>query len=279
MKVWFITGAARGLGRATAEAALKAGYRVVATGRDIATIEAALGADEERLLTVRLDVTDAGSIADAVKVAIQRFGRIDVLVNNAGYGQLGAFEETSADAIERQFATNVFGVFAVTRAVLPTMRAQRAGHVITISSMVGAVGVDGASVYAATKFAVSGWSESLSRELARFGIHATAVYPGYFRTDFLDGSSMQLADLSLDDYAETTAASTVRRSSFNHRQAGDPAAFGKSMIALVEAKHPPAWFVAGSDSLRAIRNRNAAQESALREWETLAASTDFPEGS
>ena len=279
MKVWFITGAARGLGRATAEAALKAGHRVVATGRDVATIEAALGTDKDRLLIVRLDVTDAGSIAEAVKVAIERFGRIDVLVNNAGYGQLGAFEETSPEAIERQFATNVFGVFAVTRAVLPTMRAQRSGHVITISSMVGAVGADGASVYSATKFAVSGWSESLSRELARFGIHATAVYPGYFRTDFLDGSSMQLADLSINDYAEATAASTARRSSFNHRQAGDPAAFGEAMIALVAAKEPPAWFVAGSDSLRAVRSRNAAQDSALRDWEALATSTDFPEGS
>jgi NAD(P)-dependent dehydrogenase (short-subunit alcohol dehydrogenase family) len=278
MKTWFITGAARGLGRATAEAALKAGYRVVATGRDRAAVEAALGVNQDRLLAARLDVTDEASIAEAVRIATDRFGGIDVLVNNAGYGQLGAFEETSREAVERQFATNVFGVFAVTRAVLPTMRAQRSGHVVTISSMVGAVGADGASVYAATKFAVSGWSESLCLEVARFGIHATAVYPGYFRTDFLDGSSMRLADLSLDDYAATTAVATERRASRNHRQSGDPAAFARAMIELVETKDPPVWFVAGSDSLRAIRERNAAQCDALREWEKVATSTDYLEG-
>lgn len=277
MKTWFITGAARGLGRATAEAALKAGDRVIAAGRDQAALEAAFGTNQDRLLCVRLDVTDDKSIAAAVQIATERFGRIDVLVNNAGYGQLGSFEETSAEAIERQFATNVFGVFSVTRAVLPLMRAQRSGHVLTISSMVGAVGADGASVYAATKFAVSGWSESLSHELARFGIHATAVYPGYFRTDFLDGSSMQLADLSLDDYAQATALATERRAARNHRQSGDPAAFGRAMVTLVETKDPPVWFVAGSDSLRAIRARNATQSDTLQEWEQVSTSTSYGE--
>jgi NAD(P)-dependent dehydrogenase (short-subunit alcohol dehydrogenase family) len=278
MKTWFITGATRGLGRATALAALEAGDRVIATGRDRAAVSEALGPDGDRLLSARLDVTDRTSIDVAVRAAVERFGRIDVLVNNAGYGQLGAFEEISPEAVERQFATNVFGVFAVTRAILPLMRAQRAGHVITISSMVGAVGVDGGSIYAATKFAVSGWSESLSHELARFGIKVTAIYPGYFRTDFLDRSSMRLADLSLEDYARTTATATERRSSRNHRQAGDPAAFGRAMVELARSPEPPVWFVAGRDALRTIGEHNAAQTSAMDAWHMLSASTDFPEG-
>lgn len=278
MKTWLITGASRGLGLETARAALAADDRVVATGRDPKGLPEALRAGPDRLLALPLDVTDGPSIDAAVAAAMKAFGRIDVLVNNAGYGQLGAFEETSSEALARQFETNVFGVFAVTRAVLPIMRAQRSGHVISISSMVGAVGVDGASVYAATKFAVSGWSESLSHELARFGIHATVVYPGYFRTDFLDGSSMKLADIRLDDYAEATAIATERRASRNHRQSGDPAAFGRAMIELVEAEKPPIWFVAGHDSLRAVRQRNAAQAEALEAWETLSVSTDFSEG-
>lgn len=277
MKTWLVTGASRGLGLETARAALAAGDRVVATGRDPARLAAVLPGGPERVLALPLDVTDGASIEKAVSAAMEAFGRIDVLVNNAGYGQLGAFEETSPEAVARQFETNVFGVFAVTRAVLPVMRAQRAGHVITISSMVGAVGVDGASVYAATKFAVSGWSESLSHELARFGIRATAVYPGYFRTDFLDGSSMRLADLSLADYAETTAAATERRAGHNHRQSGDPAAFGRAMVELVEAKEPPIWFVAGADALRALRKRNDAQTESLNAWEELATATGYPD--
>ncbi|MBX3573567.1 MAG: SDR family oxidoreductase [Mesorhizobium sp.] len=199
MKTWFITGATRGLGLATARAALAAGDQVSATGRDTNRLRDALG-DHPRLMVLALDVTVDAEINAAVTAATDRFGRVDVLVNNAGYGQLGAFEETSQDAIERQFETNVFGVFRVTRAVLPIMRAHRSGHVITISSMVGLVGVDGGSVYCASKFAVAGWSEALSVELARFGIHATSVHPGYFRTDFLDRSSRRLADLSIDDY-------------------------------------------------------------------------------
>ena len=278
MKTWFITGASRGLGLETARAALAAGDRVVATGRDPAPLHEALSGTPDRVLALPLDVTDGPGIAAAVAAAMERFGRIDVLVNNAGYGQLGAFEEISPEAIARQFETNVFGVFAVTRAVLPVMRAQRAGHVVTISSMVGAVGVDGGSVYAATKFAVSGWSESLSHELARFGIRATVVYPGYFRTDFLDGSSLKLADRALDDYAETTAIATERRATRNHHQSGDPAAFGRAVVELVEAAEPPIWFVAGRDALRALRQRNAAQDEALRAWEAVSTATDLPEG-
>lgn len=277
MKTWFITGATRGLGLATAQAALAAGDRVVATGRDLSRLTDTL-AEDPHLLALEVDVTDEPNIEAAVSVARHRFGGIDILVNNAGYGQLGAFEETSQDAIDRQFETNVFGVFRVTRAVLPIMRAQRSGHVITISSMVGLVGVDGGSVYCASKFAVAGWSEALSVELARFGIHATSVHPGYFRTDFLDRGSMRLADLSIDDYRDTTERATRRRDSVNGRQAGDPAAFGKVMVELAHSDNPPVRFAAGSDALKVMREKGIALQESADTWADLSASTDFPSG-
>jgi NAD(P)-dependent dehydrogenase (short-subunit alcohol dehydrogenase family) len=277
MKTWFITGATRGLGLETARAALAAGDQVVATGRDVARLGEALGGHGDRLLSLTLDVTDQADVERAVITAAVRFDRIDVLVNNAGYGQLGAFEETSAEAIERQFETNVFGVFRVTRAVLPLMRRQRSGHIITISSMVGLVGVDGGSIYCASKFAVAGWSEALSLELARFGIRATSVHPGYFRTDFLDRSSMRLADLSIDDYRETTERSTRRRDSVNHRQAGDPAAFGRAMVKLADAEEPPVRFAAGSDAVRVMADKGTSLLESAKAWRDLSVSTDFAE--
>lgn len=275
MRTWFVTGATRGLGLETARAALGAGDRVVATGRDVGRIADSLAGAGERLLALALDVTDDAAVEAAVARAVERFGGIDVLVNNAGYGQLGAFEETSAEAVERQFATNVFGVFRVTRAVLPLMRAKRAGRIINISSMVGVVGVDGGSVYAASKFAVTGWSESLSKELARFGIRVTSVHPGYFRTDFLDGSSMRNADLSIPDYAESSAVAIRRRASYNHNQAGDPVAFGRAMVALADAAEPPVLFAAGSDAVRAVTGKATAMLDDVAAWRDLAVSTDF----
>lgn len=277
MKTWFITGATRGLGLETARAALASGDNVVATAREIARLADALPASD-RLLCQPLDVTDEKSIESAVAAGVSRFGRIDVLVNNAGYGQLSAFEETSPEAIERQFETNVFGVFRVTRAVLPIMRAQRSGHIITISSMAGLVGLDGGSVYCASKFAVAGWSEALSAELKRFGIHATSVHPGYFRTDFLDGSSMRHADLSLDDYRESTAKATTRRQAYNHNQAGDPAVFGRVLVELAANNEPPVWFAAGSDAAAVMRKKADALLGNAEEWAALSGSTDFPPG-
>lgn len=276
MKTWFITGATRGLGLETARAALAAGDRVVATGRDVARVGEGLGGAADRVLALPLDVTDDAAVGAAVAAAVERFGGIDVLVNNAGYGQLGAFEETSPEAIGRQFETNVFGVFRVTRAVLPHMRARRAGRIINISSMVGLVGVDGGTVYAASKFAITGWSESLGKELARFGIFVTSVHPGYFRTDFLDGSSMKGADRSLADYAESSAVATRRRASYNHNQAGDPAAFGRAMVALAGAAEPPAMFVAGSDAVALVAGKAEAMQDILAAWRDLSVSTDFP---
>ncbi len=274
MKTWFITGASRGLGLATARAALALGDQVVATGRDPHKITRVLG-DDGHVLAAMLDVTDPKSIERAVGAAVDRFKRIDVLVNNAGYGLLGAFEELSASSIEKEFATNVFGAFAVTRAVLPVMRAQRAGHVISIASLCGLVGLDMVSIYCSTKFALAGWSESLSLELARFGIHATVVYPGMFRTDFLDGSSAVHADLSIKDYTEAATAARQGRDTANHRQMGDPAIFGRVMIAMANAAHPPVHFAVGSDSFDAMIDKAAALQSAAEKWRDLTMATDI----
>jgi NAD(P)-dependent dehydrogenase (short-subunit alcohol dehydrogenase family) len=275
MKTWLITGASRGLGLETARAALAAGDQVVATGRNPRTIESALGAGRDRLLSVALDVTDPGSVAAAVEDAKAHFGRIDILVNNAGYGQLGAFEEISQDAIEQQFETNVFGVFRVTRAVLPVMRAQRSGHIMTISSMVGIVGVKGGSIYCASKFAVAGWSEALNVELARFGIRATVVHPGYFRTDFLDRSSVRHADLSIDDYRPSTGGTAKRANSHDRRQLGDPAAFGRTMVELANASEPPVRFAAGTDAVKVMHEKGTALQESAATWHALSVSTDF----
>ncbi|MEU3984068.1 SDR family NAD(P)-dependent oxidoreductase [Streptomyces sp. NPDC026672] len=275
MKTWLITGAGRGLGLETARAALAAGDQVVATGRKPESVSAALGTDNERLLTVALDVTDERSIEAAVQAAVDRFGRIDVLINNAGYGQLGAFEEHSAAAVERQFATNVFGVFAVTRAVLPTMRAQRSGHIITVSSICGLVGFNNCSIYSAAKFAVGGWSESLSIELAPFGISATVLYPGTFRTDFLEQGSYGTADLSIDDYAEANAAATEGRAAQNHNQAGDPAVFGQVVVELAHAEKPPTLMGVGSDAVQVLKGRATDLRQNADEWHDLAVSTDI----
>ncbi len=274
MKTWFITGASRGLGLEIARAALAKGDQVVASGRDPSRIASALG-NSDHALAVALDVTDDQSIEAAIGAAVARFGRIDVLVNNAGYGLLGAFEELSAGSIEKEFATNVFGAFAVTRAVLPIMRAQRAGHVISIASLCGLTGLDMVSVYCSTKFALAGWSESLSLELARFGIHATVVYPGMFRTDFLDGSSVVHADLSIEDYKEAAVVAKQTRDAANHQQMGDPVAFGRAMVEIANAEKPPVHFAVGSDGLKTMMEKAMTLQSAADAWRDLSVSTDI----
>ena len=275
MKTWFITGANRGLGLEVARAALQSGDKVVATARNPKQIEQALEGFAETLYTVPLDVTDRNGVEEAVASAQAWSGRIDVLVNNAGYGQLGAFEEIAAETVSRQFATNVFGVFDVTRAVLPIMRAQRSGHVITISSIAGMQGFEGSSIYCATKHAVSGWSEGLSREVAPFGIKVTCVYPGRFRTDFLDGSSVRYGDRAIEDYA---TASSRHRQAFdanNHQQIGDPRRFAEAMMALVGTEEPPLWLPTGSDAYAVFANKSTALANNIEQWKELVLSTDF----
>lgn len=273
-KIWFVTGAARGIGFEIARAALAAGDSVVASGRDRAKLAQVFAADGARVLAVELDVAEEAQAEAAVAAAVERFGRIDVLVNNAGYGQLGLFEENEPGDIERQFATNVFGTFHVTRAVLPVMRRQRSGRIFNLSSMGGALGFVGASVYCATKFAVEGFSESLAPEVEPFGIHVTIVEPGFFRTDFLDRSSVRYGRRAIADYAAFSADTRSTYQAHNHRQAGDPAKLGAALVELASLSEPPLRYVAGSDAVDAILGSLAERQGEIERWRRLSVATD-----
>jgi NAD(P)-dependent dehydrogenase (short-subunit alcohol dehydrogenase family) len=274
-RVWFITGASRGLGALIAEAALADGNAVVAAGRNAAAITERFG-NAPALLPVALDVTNEAQAQAAVQAALERFGRIDVLVNNAGFGLLGAVEESSDADVRRMYDTNVFGLLNITRAVLPVMRAQRGGHVINMSSIGGYRAAPGFGAYSSTKFAVEGLTEALQKELQPLGIHATVVEPGYFRTDFLDASSLAVAQNVIADYDETSG--NVRRvaARMNHNQPGNPAKLAAAMIELVDAKTPPLRLPLGTDTLKAIAEKNAYVTQETETWKALSASTDFP---
>jgi NAD(P)-dependent dehydrogenase (short-subunit alcohol dehydrogenase family) len=274
MRVWFITGASRGFGALIAEAALKAGDAVVATARDPATVTARLG-QHERLLAIRLDVTSELEAHEAAGQAVKRFGRIDILVNNAGYGLLGAIEEASAAETQRLFGTNVFGLLGVTRAVLPHMRRQRSGHIINISSVGGYTGYPGWGVYGATKFAVEGISEALAGEVAPLGIKVTVVEPGFFRTDFLDESSLARTAQQIDDYHESVGKTRAHAADVNHGQRGDPRKLAQAFLRLVDARTPPLRLPLGSDTVERIEAKNAFVAKELAEWMEVATSTDF----
>ncbi|TCR72205.1 oxidoreductase [Rhizobium sp. BK376] len=276
MKTWFITGASRGLGMEVARAALDVGDTVVATARNPGQIKDALPGYGDRLQALALDVTDPAAIDATVGEANRKLGSIDVLVNNAGYGQLGAFEEIERTTLAQQFATNVFGVFDVTRAVLPIMRAQRSGHIITISSIAGIEGFAGSSVYCSTKHAVSGWSEGLGREVAPFGIKVSCVYPGRFRTDFLDGSSVRFGQISIEDYHMFSSQRRQDLEANNHQQIGDPVKFGATILSLVNMADPPARLATGSDAYAVLSKAAKSLEANAEEWKGLTLSTDFP---
>ncbi|KVG72189.1 oxidoreductase [Burkholderia ubonensis] len=273
-RVWFITGASRGIGALIAEAALADGNAVVAAGRHVPAIVERLG-ESVALLPVELDVTDEAQAKAAVQAAVEKFGRVDVLVNNAGFGLLGAVEESADKDVRRMYDTNVFGLLNVTRAVLPTMRANRSGHVINISSIGGYRAAAGFGVYSSTKFAVEGITEALHAELKPLGVHATVVEPGYFRTDFLDASSLVVASDVIDDYDETSGAVRRKAVQMNHNQPGDPVKLAAAMIALVDAPNPPLRLPLGTDTLAAIAAKNAYVAQETETWKALSASTDF----
>lgn len=274
-RVWLITGASRGIGALIAEAALADGNAVIAAGRNVDAIAKRLG-ESPALLPVALDVTDEAQAKAAVAAGLARFGRIDVLVNNAGFGLLGAVEESSDADVRRMYDTNVFGLLNVTRAVLPTLRAQRAGHVINLSSLGGYRSGAGFGAYCSTKFAVEGLTEALHAELKPLGIHATVVEPGYFRTDFLDATSLTVAGAIIDDYDATSG--NVRRiaAGLNHQQPGDPAKLAAAMITLADAATPPLRLPLGTDALRVIAEKNEYVAEETEAWKALAQSTDFP---
>jgi len=274
-RVWLITGASRGIGARIAEAALAQGDAVVATSRSAASVEQRLGA-HDALLPLALDVTDETQALHAVGAALDRFGRIDVLVNNAGYGLLGAVEEATAEEVLRLYDTNVFGLLHVTRAVLPALRAQRAGHVVNISSLGGVQSSAGFGLYCSTKFAVEGITEALHAELAPLGIHATVVEPGYFRTEFLDSASLAVSPRVLEDYAESVGAVREAARRINLNQPGDPVRLAQAVMQLVASPTPPLRLPLGTDTLQAIADKHAFVAKETAQWRAVAASTDFP---
>ncbi|AMW84034.1 3-oxoacyl-[acyl-carrier protein] reductase [Pseudomonas yamanorum] len=273
-RVWLVTGASRGIGAKIVAAALAHGDAVVATARNAQTVIERFGA-QPCLLAVQLDVTDETQAADVARAAVEHFGRIDVLVNNAGFGLLGAVEEASADEVRRLYETNVFGLLNVTRGVLPFMRQARSGHVINISSVGGFRSGAGFGTYCSTKFAVEGLSEALHAELAPLGVKVTVVEPGYFRTDFLDGNSLVESPLIIDDYAATSGEVRKLAKVYNQQQPGNPELLAVAMIKLVEAPHPPMRLALGTDTLQAIEDKLAYVKEETAAWRELSASTDF----
>jgi NAD(P)-dependent dehydrogenase (short-subunit alcohol dehydrogenase family) len=277
-KIWFITGAGRGMGVDIARSALAAGHAVVATGRNTDVVRDALG-EADALLVVELDITSLASAEAAVQVALERFGRVDVLVNNAGNFYAGFFEELTPDQIERQLNTNLVGPMNVTRAVLPVMRNQRAGTVVSISSTAGIVGQEFCSAYAASKFGLEGWMESLRFEVEPFGIHTTIVEPGFFRTELLTAESTAYAELSIDDYTERTAQTRPAWESMSGRQTNDPAKLADALLTVVDQEHPPLRWVAGADAVETVEQKAKellAQVDAYRELSSSLA-VDEPE--
>jgi NAD(P)-dependent dehydrogenase (short-subunit alcohol dehydrogenase family) len=254
-KVWLVTGAGRGMGVDIAKAALAAGNAVVATGRRPEAVEQALGGAQDDLLIVKLDVTSPADAEAAVQAAVERFDRIDVLVNNAGNFYAGFFEEISPEDFRAQIETTLFGPVNVTRAVLPVMRAQRSGLVVAISSTAGIVGQEFCSAYAASKFGVEGWIESLTPEVAPFGIRTMVVEPGFFRTELLTPESTNYAESSIDDYAERTEQTVAVWNSMNGQQGGDPAKLANALVRLTGQEEPPLRFAAGADAIATVEQK------------------------
>ncbi|MFE7394118.1 SDR family oxidoreductase [Streptomyces sp. NPDC057582] len=248
-KVIFVTGAGRGLGTDIARQALAVGNQVVATGRRPVSVLESLGGEQDNLLVTALDITSADAAQAAVDTAMNRFGRIDVLINNAASFQAGYFEEISDAQMRAQIETNLFGPMNITRAVLPVMRTQRSGHVVTISSIAGLVGQEFCVAYAASKFGVEGWMESLRYDVEPYGINTTIVEPGFFRTELLVDASTSWAELSIDDYTERTKTTKAMWQSMNGRQAGDPAKLADALLKVIALDTPPLRFVAGDDAI------------------------------
>src|SRR5437762_3614810 len=273
-KIWFITGAARGMGVDFAKAALAAGHAVVATGRDTDAVAKAVGSSDN-LLVLKLDVTCRTDAEAAVKAAVNRFGRIDVLVNNAGNFFAGYFEELTPEQIDRQLGTLLIGPMNVTRAVLPIMRKQRSGHIISISSTAGLVGFAFCSAYAAAKFGLEGWMASLQQEVAPFGITTTIVNPGFFRTELLEPASVTYAEPSIEDYADRTAVQLKWLQATSGQHVGDPAKLARALVAIASEEPPPRRFIGGADAIGLAEQKIADLQAQIAAYRDLSTSLAF----
>jgi NAD(P)-dependent dehydrogenase (short-subunit alcohol dehydrogenase family) len=274
MSVWFVTGAGRGLGAEIVDRALAAGHQVAATARRVDAVTARSPGAGDRLLALAVDVTDEEQVTAAVQATNVAFGRIDVVVNNAGRGLLAAVEEASDTDIRAVYDTNVFGTLNVLRGVLPILRSQRSGRIVNISSVGGFVGSAGWGIYNSTKFAIEGISEALSKELAPIGITVTIVEPGYFRTDFLDASSLHAATAVIDDYAATAGATRTRAADVNHSQPGDPAKAAVAIVRVVDGADPPLRLQLGRDCFSAVAGKLSTVAGEQDRWREVSLSTD-----
>ncbi len=275
-KVWFITGTSRGMGVNFAKAALAAGNAVVATGRNTDAVSKAVG-QAENLLVVKLDVTSPADAESAVQAAVERFGRIDVLVNNAANFYAGYFEELTPEQIEQQLATGLIGPMNVTRAVLPLMRKQRSGHIISISSGAGMMGFEFNSAYCAAKFGLEGWTEALQSEVAPFGINTTIVNPGFFRTELLTQDSTNYAEPSIADYAERQAARREWYETQNGQQSGDPAKLAQALVMIAAQQSPPRRFIAGADAISIAEQKVQDLQQQINAYRDLSTSMALQE--
>ncbi|MBN9535489.1 MAG: SDR family NAD(P)-dependent oxidoreductase [Alphaproteobacteria bacterium] len=275
MATWLITGCSTGFGRELASAVLARNWNAVVTARDPATIQDIVAGHDVSALALRLDVTDPKQVASAVKEAEARFGAIDVLVNNAGYGYRGAVEEADETEVRELFETNFFGLVSMIQAVLPGMRAHRRGHIVNISSVAGRMAQPGSGYYSATKFAVGGLSDALRKEVGPLGIRVTVVEPGGFRTDFA-GRSLRQSKHTIDDYAATAGARRKENSSTDGRQPGDPARAAQAIIRAVQADKPPFRLTLGRSAVQRIRAEIDTQRQELDAWEETANGADYP---
>ncbi|MBD2774279.1 oxidoreductase [Iningainema tapete] len=273
-KVWLITGSSTGFGRSLTEAVLKSGDRVIATARKPEQLNDLVNQYPETAKAIRLDVTNSQEVHDAVNAAIETFGQIDVLVNNAGFGSVGAIEEVSDDDIQREFATNVFGALSMMRAVLPSMRQRRSGHILNISSVGGQVSYAGSGIYCATKFALEGLSEALSKEVAELGIKVTIIEPGAFRTDF-NGRSLASPEHLIDDYASTSGKFLKWLEENDGKQPGDPDKAAEAMIQAVYSDNPPLRLALGADAVGEIEQKLESVKKELDAWRLLSIDTAF----
>jgi NAD(P)-dependent dehydrogenase (short-subunit alcohol dehydrogenase family) len=271
---WLITGSSRGLGRALSEAVLAAGHRLVATARDPGQLADLASGYSGAVRPVALDVTDPTAAEAAVRVAVDSFGGLDVLVNNAGYGNVNSVEDTELADFRQQIETNLFGTIIVTKAAIPVMRQQRAGHIIQLSSVGGRVGAPGRAPYSAAKWGVEGFSEVLVREMALVGVKVTVIEPGGFRTDFA-GASTSLSEGRPEYDAVVGAAARMQRE-FNGRQPGDPARAAAVILKVAAMERPPFRLALGSDAVNAIEQADRARLDDLQHWRELGVSTDFP---
>lgn len=275
-KVWFVTGASKGLGLTLVKRLLAEGHAVAATSRDIIELQKVISEENTSFLPLQVDLINENAIEDAISKSIAKFGKLDVVVNNAGYGQLGTLEEITDLESRQNFDTNVFGSLNIIRKTMPYLRAQKSGFIINIASIGGLTGeFAGWGIYCATKFAVVGFTEALAAEVKEFGVNATVVYPGYFRTDFLTGGSLSTPKTEIEEYTLARQLQIAHEKDINGNQPGDPEKAAVALIAMVAMENPPVHLVLGSDAFQIAGNKLDALQKEISEFETLSTSTDY----